>query len=141
MKRLAMLLVAVAAIALPSGAGAATTQFSGKFENGGRVSFGLDGKNGTYTAVVGWSWENFKIHCRNGRHRQDGNFKEPIPITDMTFVAEKINRYGGTAKVKGTFSEDWKSASGIFKVSGPTSWGNHCHSGKIAWHATAEPAM
>jgi hypothetical protein len=129
------------ALVLPAqtaaGTGTTPVSFEGRLATGGTVKFDLQQATGGGYEVLGWQWNNLRIKCRNGKHKYDGKFLKPaIPVIDYYFEEERLNRWGGTAKVKGLFIPAYQQADGIFRIRGHTAWGGRCRSGQVAWSAT-----
>jgi hypothetical protein len=142
-KRIAVLLAAIATLALTSSAWAFSS-FGGRFDTGGTVAFKLltpDEGGGLYQ-VKGWEWDNLKIKCRNGKHRYDGKFRGIQLAVDpklRTFAEEAVNSWGGKAILDGVLDENYTYAQGTFKIKGRTSVGRKCRTGELHWTASAVP--
>jgi putative sterol carrier protein len=139
-KCIALVLALVAALALGSVAWAASEEWAGRFAKGGDLNFKLTipGKL-EQRKVKRWEWNNFKIRCRNGKHKYDGKFTkdvEPVTVepTERTFEITAVNSWGGKAIVNGTFDKSYAMADGTFKIKGRTGVGRKCR-GESDWTA------
>ena len=145
LKRIALLLAAVSVLACASAAMAASEEWAGRFDEGGAVAFKLTiPAKGEQRKVKAWKWSDFKIRCRNGKHRYDGEFTtavKPVAVdpTLRQFKIKAVNSWGGKAVVNGTFDEAYASAVGTFKVRGRTAVGRRCR-GESGWVANGPPA-
>ena len=144
LKRVASMLAAVAALAPAGVAWGAAEQWAGRFDDGGTVAFKLTiPAKGELRKVKAWEWNNFRIRCRNGKHKYDGEFTndvDPVLVEPVgrTFSIEAENSWGGTATVSGTFDENYTTANGTFRVRGRTNVGRRCR-GKSGWLASGPP--
>jgi hypothetical protein len=144
LKRIALLLAAVATLALASVALGAAQQWAGRFDDGGTVAFKLTiPAKGEQRKVKAWEWSNFRIRCRNGKHKYDGKFTNDVDPAlvepkGQTFSIEAENSWGGTATVAGTFDTEYTKATGTFRVRGRTSVGRRCR-GESDWTAFPPP--
>src|SRR5215211_6261397 len=142
LKRIALVLALVAALVLTSAAWAVTSDFAGKFESGGTVSFKLNQPESEPATISNWMWTRLRIKCLNGKHRYSGYFGDLPEIVDseLRFHVERVNQQRrGRAILHGHFAKDWESAKGWFKIRGNTELGRRCRSGRVKWRATRVP--
>jgi hypothetical protein len=144
-KRIALLLTVVGALACASAAIAASEEWAGRFEQGsGAVAFKLTiPAKGEQRKVKAWEWSDFKLRCRNGKHKYDGRFTsavKPVAVDPSLrdFKIKAVNSWGGKAIVKGTFDETYATAVGTFRVRGRTAVGRRCR-GESGWTASGPP--
>jgi hypothetical protein len=145
-KRISLVLALVGALVFAGFAMAASEEWAGRFTKGGELRFKLTiPDKGELRKVKGWQWSNFKIRCRNGKHKYDGRFTKAVdPVivepTKRTFTITAVNSWGGKATVQGGFDDEtYTAATGTFKVKGRTSVGRKCR-GESDWTASGPRA-
>jgi hypothetical protein len=143
--RAAIVTVLVAGLLVPAIAGAAsTTRFTGKFSHvAGEVSFKLKRKHGERKVSL-WTWVGFPVTCAEGATETGGFFeRRDLKVEQREFAGRAVlrNRHGtviGKAKVNGEFAKGYKTASGLFRVTGVLPGGEYteCDSGLRQWTAS-----
>jgi hypothetical protein len=142
-RRAAIAVVLVAALVLPASAPAGVIGYSGTFEPGGKLSFGLkevDGKR----YVTRWKWWEFPVTCANGEQVTRGKYLFKLRVRHRKFVGRGVRRSPsgrviGGAKVRGEFGPGHETAAGSFRVYGRTPEEyRDCESGKLPWTATRD---
>lgn len=134
----------VVALAVPALAAAGkTTHYSGTFANEtGKVSFKLKRSHGE-RSVVAWAWENLPLMCAGKPRETSGYFtrdRKPLPVKNRKFAGRAVRLDHGNviakAKVAGEFAKGYKSADGVFRVTGVIpEGGEDCDSGLARWTA------
>lgn len=142
MRRAAIAVALMAALTLPGSAPAGTTGYSGAFEAGGKLSFGLSDHDERY--VTRWKWSDFPVTCATGERVTSGKYLFKLQVRRRKFGGRAVLRAAsgsviGGAKVRGEFGPGYETASGTFRVYGRTPEGyRDCESGKSPWTATRD---
>ena len=144
MRRVAIAVVLfAAALALPGSATAGPIGYSGTFEAGGELSFGLKERDDR-RYVTRWRWSDFPVSCRSGEQTTSGRYLFRLRVRHREFGGRAVlrtlagNVIGG-AKVRGEFGPGYETASGTFRVYGRTPEGyRNCESGQAPWSATRD---
>jgi hypothetical protein len=140
MKRAIACAAAVAALAIPAGAEAATT-YTGKIKGDPKTSVQLKvaGK-GNNRAVKSFKVEQLLINCEGGQRARLGSaaISGDAEVSDSGRFAIEGASNGQEVVLKGKLRGK-RRARGTFKYSGPTLVGEQtreCASGKAGWRAT-----
>lgn len=144
MRRAAIAVVVAIALAATAVAAAGSTGYSGTFETGGKLSFGLKKRDGK-RYVTRWKWSDFPIECASEPQLTSGKYLFSLRVRQREFAGRAVLRSQsgqviGGAKVRGEFGSGYATASGTFRVYGRTPEGySECESGSTRWAATRDP--
>jgi hypothetical protein len=136
-------LLAVAVLMAGAPAEAATTGYSGRFAQGGELSFNLKKERGE-RKVTRWRWTDFPVVCASGAETTEGHYTFWLEVKRREFAGRAVlespsGRTIGGAKVEGRFRHGYQTAGGSFRVYGRTPEDHrHCDSGKVDWTAAEE---
>jgi hypothetical protein len=141
MKRALIACVAVVAIAVPTSATAASTDFTGTVVPAGNITFTYK-KTGTHRKVVNLMFDSVPIDCNDGEHTTAGNTTGfAFKVNHQKFGDKLVNSAGtGFLEITGKFSNQYHEASGTIRVHGnhvATDDGPHngCNTGTDDWNA------
>jgi hypothetical protein len=143
MRRAAIAVALLTALVLPGTAPAGWTGYSGTFEAGGKLTFGLSqGQGKRY--VTKWRWRDFPVKCADGEQATSDRYVFRMRVQRKGFGGRGVLRAPsgtviGGAKAQGEFGPGYESASGTFRVYGRTPEGHRqCESGKVPWTAARD---
>ncbi len=139
--RRALPIAIVALMAVGAGVAiAASTDYSGTVDGGGKVQLRIKSSNG-HKRVNKFDFQHVSLKCGRKHERATGNLSFTRPVRHGEFKIRGRNSQGGTIRINGELRKAGRRAKGTIRldgaihVDGRPGFTHGCHSGVEDWSA------